>query len=290
MKRILLTLFLCCLSSSGLADEFDDEFDSNVDTSPKALGKIGVISLLGDEFYLIHAGTVVGRNKKTYAKTSDWGVDDFAAKTANHLLTNHGYDVIFLAEQPLNLYKTYKDKSDGTLGFAQDFDAIKAELSSLKEKYTIDTFFILFRSNGVVDSHSNLPFIWKQPRRSAPAYGIYHQSSIYQLYVSTWLSIFDAKKLEEKIHRDFTQGVSLRNIVEWRKDLYQGEVENPISLAEKDIPAIKKRLDDAIILTVFLGLQKLRMIPKKGLIPDEVDAYRQAIRGPEPVDSKMISE
>jgi hypothetical protein len=142
-----------------------------VGSAPRALGNIGVLSLLGTTFHATRLGFTVFGNSDHSADVADWAIDRDTMEFLSSTLAANNYVVSTLDIAPRRADDLYNQERPPR----PDYDA----LMRLAKEQGFDTLIVVSRSQ--VASNDKIP----------PGFGLYAQLSAVFPYASMFLAIRD---------------------------------------------------------------------------------------------------
>jgi len=150
-----------------------DAASLGIGSAPRALGNIGVVSLLGSTFHATRLGLTVFGNSDSSADVADWAIDQDTMEFLRSTLAANDYVVSTLDITPRRADDLYSQERPSR----PDYDA----LVRLAKEQGFDTLIVVSRS-GVSTND-----------RIQPGFGLYAQAAAVFPYASMFLAIRDVK-------------------------------------------------------------------------------------------------
>ena len=178
MKKLFVLAFVfICVSSCAYTPPLYPTTMS--DEERHTLGRIGVISLLGDEFTLQHVAGPLLKNRNNKSDVKDWNIDAYVIDTATRFLQKKGYEVVKVNYDAVQLFDVYTRASTQT---DRKIRNIAPELLSAAQTQGIDSYVFFFRY--LADDfigQSGVP---------VAGYGLYHQQTRQGAYdLATYVAV-----------------------------------------------------------------------------------------------------
>jgi hypothetical protein len=130
---VLLTLSACATLPSSVEDL----------TPPDQLGKIAVISVLGDNMNISYIGATVFGNRHSAADVSEWDIDKFVVTKTEDYLKQNGYIVKRLSYEKAPLLEVYNNPEPGYGTYSK---YVEDYLAKLAGDEGIDTFLVIYNT------------------------------------------------------------------------------------------------------------------------------------------------
>ena len=112
-------------------------------TSPEELGKVAVLSLLGDTLNINYIGATVFGNWHSTADVSDWDIDNYVVTKTEGYLKQNGYIVKRLSYEKAPLLEAYNNQEPGYGTYSK---YVEDYLAKLAGDEGIDTFLVIYNT------------------------------------------------------------------------------------------------------------------------------------------------
>lgn len=150
-----------------------DPASLGIGSAPRALGNIGVVSLLGSTFHATRLGLTVFGNSDSSADVADWAIDQDTMEFLRSTLAANDYVVSTLDITPRRADDFYNQERPPR----PDYDA----LVRLAKERGFDTLIVVSRSRTGTND------------KIQPGFGLYAQASAVIPYASMFLAIRDVR-------------------------------------------------------------------------------------------------
>lgn len=113
-------------------------------TSPDELGKVAVLSVLGDTLNINYIGATVFGNRHSTADVSEWDIDNYVVTKTEGYLKQNGYIVKRLSYEKAPLLEAYNNPEPGYGTYSK---YVEDYLAKLAGDEGIDTFLVIYNTH-----------------------------------------------------------------------------------------------------------------------------------------------